>query len=137
MRARRPRAPARAASARRLSAAVPHLPAPSRTRCRYALGALEVNEFLGREYSQDCPAELAAEAAYELIHRTYPDVPLPPLPANFSCSGEDYLAAQDLYPVKYGGRRGYALILVGYLLVFLASAYLVLAARMRQLVRSS
>lgn len=95
-----------------------------------------MNEFVGREYTLDCPAEVAAEAAYELIHEAYPAVPLPPLPNNFTCTGADYLRGQGLYPVKYGGRRGYALILAGYLLLFLAAAYIVLASRMRRLVRS-
>jgi ABC-type multidrug transport system ATPase subunit len=102
---------------------------------QYSLGALEINEFAHRAYSRDCPAARAAEAAIALIHATYPHVPLPPLPANYTtCSGRDYLEAQGLYPLKYGGRQGYALILCGYLAVLLCAAYAVLAVRTRRLV---
>lgn len=101
---------------------------------RYALGALELNEFGSRVYTRDCPSQVAAEAAYELVHAAYPALPLPPLPTNFTCDGTEYLRAQGLFPPKYGGRRGYALILGGYLALFLVAAYVVLAARMRRLV---
>jgi hypothetical protein len=103
---------------------------------QYSLGGLELNEFEARVYTRDCPAETAAEAAYAMIHSAYPDVPLPPLPTNYTCSGTDYLRGQGLYPVKYGGKGGYALILLGYLLVALVAAYAVLAVRMRRLVRT-
>lgn len=98
---------------------------------QYSLGLLQVNELTGRNFTQDCPRELASETAEELIHKLYPDIPLPPIP-NVTCSGEEYLAQEKLWPVPYGGIQGYFLILTLYFVVFFVLAYVALAIRLRQ-----
>jgi len=98
----------------------------------YAFGALQVNELAGRTFEEDCPSEVAARAAEELVHSVYPDLPLPPVP-NATCAGEDYLAQVSLWPVPHGGLQGFFAILGGYLAVVAALAYVVLRWRLRSL----
>ena len=93
---------------------------------QYSFGVLQINELLGRNFTQDCPVEQVEKAVEDAIHQRFPSVPLPPL-GNFTCQGETYLQQQGLYPVPYGGLSGYFAILSGYMVVAQLGAYATLS----------
>ena len=103
---------------------------------QYSFGLLQVNELLNRTYTHDCPAQLVEQSLEEIIQKRFPHLPfpLPPI-ANITCTGETYLSEQRLYPVPYGGLRGYFAILGGYAVVAQLCAYLMLLWKVRRMAR--
>jgi len=96
---------------------------------QYCLGILQINEFEGRLYTEDCPAEQVVDMIEEFVkeHNSTLGPLIPPwfpthtIPLN--CTGVKTLEAAGLYPVRFGGLHGYFLILLGYMLGFSVIAY--------------
>jgi hypothetical protein len=118
---------------------------------QYALGILQINEFSDRHYTNGCLDQVFEQSAYdgvrnhegaisqlvdELIDNATHNLP-PPFnrPANVSldlpaytipgnCTARIWPLISNLWPVRFGGLGGYFLIMLGYLFIFIVTAYM-------------
>jgi len=102
---------------------------------QYALGILQINEFRGRVYTEECPTTELEQTAYNDVRawlQTNYNTTLPPKTFHGNCSADASLTAAGLLPVQFGGLSGYFGIMLGYLLLFTLLAYLLLKASLRK-----
>ena len=101
---------------------------------QYSFGLLQVNELTNRTFTEDCPAQVVEERVEELIRKRFPHFPLPPI-MNTTCTGEEYLQTQGLWPLLYGGVSGYFAILGAYMVIAHFCAYLLLLWKCHRMTR--
>lgn len=106
---------------------------------QYALSILQINQLKGKVFTRGCPAEIVEEALYKDL-AVWLDDHAPPgwnitLPRHLgfpgNCSGLGPLREQGLWPVPFGGIRGYFGIMALYLCACVTIAYTALRARIR------